>query len=130
MKLSARANAVIIAGTLVVVLALTWQVFTLDYQTDTEGIHISWFLGVTIPLNSIEDVVVMEERPSLSRRAGFNLLQFRQGNYTLEEVGAVKLYVNDINRPLVLIYTDSVIYGITPEDTGAFVEAIAAYRGE
>lgn len=127
MKLDSKKNMdfIIIALIASLALLLLYQGINMDYKVEGGVINIEWFTGVDIPLADVEEVKVLDSLPDMQKIIGIEMGNIRQGTYSLEGIGRVKLYARNIKRKLVLIKTNSMVYGITPENSQAFMEQIA-----
>lgn len=92
----------------------------LAYQIVDEQIRISWIRPVVIPLPEVIAVEILDGTVRMRRDFGIGVGNLRQGTFTVEGVGRVRMYAGDIRRPLVLIHTESAIYGVTPTDASEF----------
>lgn len=126
MKLDSKKKMdfIIIALIAFLALLLLYQGINMDYKVEGGVINIEWFTGVDIPLADVEEVKVLDSLPDMQKIIGIEMGNIRQGTYSLEGIGRVKLYARNIKRKLVLIKTNSMVYGITPENPQAFMEQI------
>lgn len=126
MKLDSKKKMdfIIIALIASLALLLLYQGINMDYKVEGGVINIEWFTGVDIPLADVEEVKVLDSLPDMQKIIGIEMGNIRQGTYSLEGIGRVKLYARNIKRKLVLIKTNSMVYGITPENPQAFMEQI------
>lgn len=119
-----RLNILVLIILVPFIIIILFQGFNINYKVVSKNIEISWFSGVKIPIKDITEVKVLDKAPGMIRIMGMSIFNIRQGTYSVEGIGRVKLYVNDITRKLILIKTDKMTYGITPENTKEFVSLI------
>lgn len=124
-KLGRKLNIIILASVFLVVAIIFYQSINIDYKIEDGSIKINWFSGVEIPIGDITEIRVLDKVPQMTKITGIDILGIRQGVYTVEGIGRVKMYISDIGRKLVLVKTISMTYGLTPENTPQFVNAIS-----
>lgn len=121
-------NHVVAASLAVMVFAMAYKGINIDYKVENNNIIINWFSGVVIPVDDVVEVSILEETPKMEKVFGIDLFSIRQGTYSLEGIGRVKVYSKDIKRKMVLIKTHKMSYGLTPEDAREFARLINDYR--
>ncbi len=93
-----------------------------------EGLQIHGMYGEVYAWDSIEEVVLMEELPSIVMRANGSALGANlKGHFRTEECGSVKLFVNTEKPPFIYLYTIeriSIFNMGTPEQTEATFDEI------
>lgn len=115
-----KLNLIVIGIVAIVFAVILYQGVRMDYSVSGDSVHISWFKGVNISRRDIKDVVILEDRPNMSKVVGVDLFNIRAGTYQLEGIGNVRMYAGDIKRKLVLVKTDGTTYCITPKDPEKF----------
>lgn len=123
-KLGLKLNIIIIAAVLLIAGILAYQGMNMDYKVEDGHIKISWFTGVEIPVKDITGIKVLDKAPAITKITGVDLFNVREGVYTMDGVGKVRLYVSDIGRKIVLVKTSSMIYGLSPSNPEQFVKMI------
>lgn len=83
------------------------------------GIKIHGMYGDFYAWNSIEDVELMEELPTIERRTNGSALGSNlKGYFRTKELGTVKLFVNTQNPPFIYLETDKgvIIFNMRNKD--------------
>jgi hypothetical protein len=96
----------------------------MKYKVEGGGVKIKWITSINIPADKIKEVQILDKTPGMNRVFGMDMISVKQGTYTLEGIGRVKMYANNIKRKLVLIKTDDTVYAITPENPEEFKKSI------
>lgn len=117
-------NGFILVIVAFMVIILAYRGLNIDYKIEKGNIIITWFKGVTIPIKDITEVRILDSTPKMTKIKGVDLMYIRQGTYSLEGVGRVKVYSPDIRRKMILISTDKITYGITPGNPRQFANII------
>jgi Protein of unknown function (DUF2679). len=117
-------NLIVLAIVLVFLIVMFYQGTNMKYKIEGENVRITWFAGVNIPRRDIMDVKVLQDKPKMTRIVGVSLFTVKEGTYTLEGVGRVRMYANNINKKLVLVTTDKMTYCITPDNPEQFVKEL------
>lgn len=120
-----KLNMIILGAVLLILLIVICQGININYKVEGDNIRINWFSGVDIHIKDIYEIKVLDKVPGMTKITGLDIFNIRQGVYSLEGIGKVMLYANDINRKMILIRTSTMTYGLTPEDTQQFVKSIA-----
>lgn len=125
-KAGVNLNHFIAVAVIIMVLIMAYKGASIDYTVEDENIVISWFTGVAIPIKDVVEVRILDETPKMEKVIGVELFDIRQGTYSLEGIGRVKVYSPDIKRKMVLVKTDKMYYGLTPGDAQEFAKLVSS----
>jgi hypothetical protein len=103
--------------------------FGTNINAEDEQLRITGLHGVKIPYGEIESIEIIDRLPTITARTGgYSLGGKKLGNFTTEEYGAVKLYLQNGEKPFIFITgTDGKMYFMntaTPGETNGLYEDI------
>jgi len=108
--------------------------YDLTYELTSVGIHVTHEGGIavksedfTIAYKDISAIQTLGQFPEHKKVNGIDG-KVRIGDFDVDGLGPVKLYAQTTKRPLVLIATAEVIYGLTPLETQPFIDQVEAGR--
>ena len=89
-------------------------------RVESNVLYITGVYGTAIPLEKITKVEVLKTLPSVRMRTnGLSIGMFHKGNYRMENIGRVKLYLHSGKPPYLIIYSEGhvpiIINRSTPE---------------
>lgn len=68
-------------------------------------------MGYTIPLDRVQEVTLMEERPEMSKKNGYDSNRFYLGDFRVEGYGKCKVYISLDNHSVIKVDTpDEIIW--------------------
>lgn len=117
-------NFAVLAAVIIILSVLAYQGMNLNYTVEKGYIKINWFTGVSVPIKDINEAIILDNTPKMTKMVGVELFNIRQGTFSLEGIGRVKMYAGDVRRKLVLLKTDKITYAITPENPSQFLKWI------
>jgi outer membrane lipoprotein SlyB len=95
---------VVITGSLAYGIIFETRPVKVEITADTIGIK--GMYGVTVPLSNIKNITLEDGMPKvLAKTNGFNAGDVLKGNFRLEGIGAVKLFVQSRTGPFIYIVT-------------------------
>ncbi|KAF0197177.1 MAG: hypothetical protein FD169_536 [Bacillota bacterium] len=118
-KIKTVLNTVVLIG-IGIYLIFAFTNMNYDYTLNDQGVTISRGKGIDIAFTEIVDVQYFERLPALSNRVGESLGNRRNGTFTVAGIGRGKVYVTDITKPGIIIFTADTFYAITPPDSQNF----------
>lgn len=103
--------------------------FGTKITAEEELLRISGLHGQKIPYNEMESVEIIDRLPTItSRTGGYSLGGKKLGNFTTAEYGAVKLYLQNGEKPFIFITgTDGKLFFLNtanPGETNGLYEEI------
>jgi len=111
-----RTNFVIIALGLVLLLAgcrgaAEEKPTQIHYELDERSVMVD---DLEIPYFLIDNIEDVPEIPEMKKIDGIEVGDYRKGLFDMEGIGPVNVFIEDINRKMLLIEHDGQYYGITP----------------
>ncbi len=84
----------------------------------TDQLVIDAVYGTTVPLQQISEVSLLDDLPSVAQKVnGFDFGHILKGDFELDELGRVKLFLDRRNPPFILIQSDkTVIFNFKEEE--------------
>lgn len=94
--------------------------FGTSISAEDDLLRINGLHGQKIPYNEILSVEIIDRLPTITARTGgYSLGGKKLGNFTTEEYGAVKLYLQNGEKPFIFITgTDGRLYFMNTADPG------------
>jgi len=117
-------NFAVLTAIIIIFSVLAYRGMNIEYYIEKGNIRINWFGDVTIPIKDINQAIILDNTPEMTKMVGVEFFNIRQGTFSLEGIGRVKIYADDIRRKIVLLKTDKITYGITPDNPEQFVRWI------
>ncbi|HBM75130.1 MAG TPA: hypothetical protein DD429_06190 [Clostridiaceae bacterium] len=127
-KVFKKSDCIMIAALILLMFLFLYHGIDIDYKIEDENIKINWFTGVSIPFKDIESVKMLDSTPNMIKIMGMDFMNIRQGIYSLEGIGRVKMYARDIRRKMVLVKTSKMTYALTPKDPIQFTKLLLEHN--
>jgi hypothetical protein len=127
-KVFRKSDCIMIAALILLMFLFLYHGIDIDYKIEDENIKINWFTGVNIPFKDIESVKMLDSTPNMIKIMGMDFMNIRQGIYSLEGIGRVKMYARDIRRKMVLVKTSKMTYALTPKDPIQFTKLLLEHN--
>lgn len=127
-KVFKKSDCIMIAALILLMVLFLYRGIDIDYKIEDENIKINWFTGVSIPFKDIESVKMLDSTPNMIKIMGMDFMNIRQGIYSLEGIGRVKMYARDIRRKMVLVKTSKMTYALTPKDPIQFTKLLLEHN--
>lgn len=88
-------------------------------------LYITGVYGMSIPLEKVTKVEILDTLPSVRMRTnGLSFGKFHKGNYRMENIGRVKLYLHSGKPPYLVIYSEGNVPIIVNRSTPEKIERL------
>ena len=85
-------------------------------------------MGYTIDLDQVQEVTLLDQRPEMSKKHGYDSNRFYLGDFRVKDYGTCKVYVGLKSQPVIKVETaDDIVWfnGATQEETEAFYRELS-----